>query len=312
MNFETLINQATGRWHSIFNQVGVDAKYLVNKHGPCPLCGGRDRFRFDNKKQQGEWICSNCGAGDGFGLISKVKNIPIREAFKLVEPLISNAPIKETFNRPAIDGRSGAEKLWKSTRSVKEGSPVWSYLTSRLNGFYPSKVIREGHVTHSSDKGRPYFIMAAKVSDSDGRGVSVHKTYVMPDGQPAAVEPRKMLTAGAIPPGSAVRLTEPARHMGIAEGIETAMSAHILFGVPTWSGINATMLKSFQPPKICEFLTIFADNDLNFTGHSAAYDLARRLKMTNPNLKIEVQVPSRIGDWNDVLKGQRDEFRFED
>ena len=100
--------------------------------------------------------------------------------------------------------------------------------------------------------------------------------------------------------------------MGIAEGIETAMSAHILFGVPTWSGINATMLKSFNPPKICNFLTIFADNDVNFTGHSAAYDLARRLKMTNPDLKIEVQVPSQIGDWNDVLKEERDDIRLED
>ena len=312
MNFETLINQATGRWHSLLGQFGVDAKYLVNKHGPCPMCGGKNRFRFDNKRGQGEWICSNCGAGDGFGLVAKVKNIPIREAFKLIEPLIVTAPVKGAIAKPVIDGRSAAEKLWKSTRSVKDGSPVWSYLTARLNGFYPSNAIREGHVVHPSDKSRQYFIMAAKVSDADGRGVSVHKTYITPDGQPASVEPRKMLTAGSIPPGSAVRLTEPARHMGIAEGIETAMSAHVLFGVPTWSGINATMLKSFQPPKICDFLTIFADNDLNFTGHSAAYDLARRLKMTNQNLKVEVLVPSRIGDWNDVLKGVRDGFRFED
>ena len=311
MNFETLINQARGRWHSILSQSGVDSRYLVNKHGPCLICGGKNRFRFHNRRNQGDWICSQCGKGDGFDLIAKIKNIPIREAFQLIEPLISTAPVKETFNKP-VDGRLGAEKLWKSTRSVNEGSPVWSYLTTRLNGFYPSKAIREGQATHPSDKGRSYFIMAAKVTDSDGHGVSVHKTYIMPDGQPASVSPRKMLTSGSIPPGSAVRLTEPARHMGIAEGIETAMSAHILFGVPTWSGINATMLKSFNPPKICNFLTIFADNDVNFTGHSAAYDLARRLKMTNPDLKIEVQVPSQIGDWNDVLKEERDDIRLED
>ena len=311
MNFETLINQARGRWHSILSQSGVDSRYLVNKHGPCLICGGKNRFRFHNRRNQGDWICSQCGKGDGFDLIAKIKNIPIREAFQLIEPLISTAPVKETFNKP-VDGRLGAEKLWKSTISVNEGSPVWSYLTTRLNGFYPSKAIREGQATHPSDKGRSYFIMAAKVTDSDGHGVSVHKTYIMPDGQPASVSPRKMLTSGSIPPGSAVRLTEPARHMGIAEGIETAMSAHILFGVPTWSGINATMLKSFNPPKICNFLTIFADNDVNFTGHSAAYDLARRLKMTNPDLKIEVQVPSQIGDWNDVLKEKRDDIRLED
>ena len=311
MNFETLINQARGRWHSILSQSGVDSRYLVNKHGPCLICGGKNRFRFHNRRNQGDWICSKCGKGDGFDLIAKIKNIPIREAFQLIEPLISTAPVKETFNKP-VDGRLGAEKLWKSTKSIKDGSPVWLYLNDRLNGPYQSPDIREGYVSHPSDKDRDYFIMAAKVSDAEGKGVSVHRTFLMPDGTPAKLEPRKMLTAGAIPPGSAIRLTEPANHMGIAEGIETAMSAHILFGVPTWSGINATMLKSFNPPKICNFLTIFADNDVNFTGHSAAYDLARRLKMTNPDLKIEVQVPSQIGDWNDVLKEKRDDIRLED
>jgi len=310
MNFETLINQATGRWHSLLGQFGVDAKYLVNKHGPCPMCGGKNRFRFDNKRGQGEWICSNCGAGDGFGLVSKVKNIPIREAFKLIEPLIVTAPVKGAIAKPVIDGRSAAEKLWKSTRSVKDGSPVWSYLTARLNGFYPSNAIREGHVVHPSDKSRQYFIMAAKVSDADGRGVSVHKTYLLTNGEVAGFNPNKLLMAGSIPPGSAIRLTEPAESMGIAEGIETAMSASILTGIPTWSAISAPLLKQFQPPKICNFLTIFADNDVNFTGHSAAYDLARRLKMTNPEMKIEVCVPPRIGDWNDVLREKRNDQRI--
>ena len=154
--------------------------------------------------------------------------------------------------------------------------------------------------------------MAAKVTDSDGHGVSVHKTYIMPDGQPASVSPRKMLTSGSIPPGSAIRLTEPAESMGIAEGIETAMSASILTGVKTWSAISASMLKQFQPPKICTFLTIFADNDVNFTGQSASYELARRLKMTNPEMRIEVRVPPQVGDWNDVLKEERDDIRLED
>ena len=311
MNFATAVAQANGKWHNILTQMGVESRYLVNRHGPCPMCGGNDRFRFDNKSGRGDWICSNCGAGDGFSLVSRIKKISLLETRNLIEPLIKTASTRTVTPSVTVDGRGAAERLWRSTRKVQKGSPVWTYITERLNGFYPSSAIREGFTTHPKDKNHHY-IMAAKISDTEGRGVSVHKTFITTYGQSVPFEPRKMLTAGSIPPGSAVRLTEPARHMGIAEGIETAMSAHVLFGVPTWSGINATMLKSFQPPKICDFLTIFADNDLNFTGHSAAYDLARRLKMTNQNLKIEVQVPSRIGDWNDVLKGQRDEFRFED
>ena len=33
--------------------LGVPAKALTNRHGPCPICGGKDRFRFDDKGGRG-------------------------------------------------------------------------------------------------------------------------------------------------------------------------------------------------------------------------------------------------------------------
>ena len=41
---------ATGRWPNILAHFGVAEKFLTGKHGPCPICGGKDRFRFDNKE----------------------------------------------------------------------------------------------------------------------------------------------------------------------------------------------------------------------------------------------------------------------
>ena len=41
---------AQGRWRSILAVLGADEKTLSGKHGPCPMCGGRDRFRFDDKE----------------------------------------------------------------------------------------------------------------------------------------------------------------------------------------------------------------------------------------------------------------------
>lgn len=40
---------AAGRWRAILLSLGVNERALSGKHGPCPLCGGRDRFRFDDK-----------------------------------------------------------------------------------------------------------------------------------------------------------------------------------------------------------------------------------------------------------------------
>ena len=53
-------NAARGRWPSILQALGVDPKFLRNEHGPCPHCGGKDRFRFDDRLN-GSFFCSHCG-----------------------------------------------------------------------------------------------------------------------------------------------------------------------------------------------------------------------------------------------------------
>lgn len=42
-------NHARGRWPQILHHFWIDASHLKNKHGSCPVCGGKDRFRFDDK-----------------------------------------------------------------------------------------------------------------------------------------------------------------------------------------------------------------------------------------------------------------------
>ena len=59
---------ARGRWRGILHSLGMDERSLSGKHCPCPLCGGKDRFRFDDKDGRGTYYCSGCGAGDGVKL----------------------------------------------------------------------------------------------------------------------------------------------------------------------------------------------------------------------------------------------------
>lgn len=42
------VERARGRWREILPQLGIDTSYLRTRHGPCPLCGGKDRFRWDD------------------------------------------------------------------------------------------------------------------------------------------------------------------------------------------------------------------------------------------------------------------------
>ena len=78
---------ARGRWPAILADLGIEPTALRNNHGPCPGCGGRDRFRFDDKDGRGTFICGQGGdpiAGDGFDLLCHTHGWTKTEAFAAV------------------------------------------------------------------------------------------------------------------------------------------------------------------------------------------------------------------------------------
>ncbi|WP_418319663.1 primase-helicase zinc-binding domain-containing protein [Piscinibacter sakaiensis] len=38
--------RAHGHWTQILGSLGVDERILGKRNGPCPLCGGTDRFQY--------------------------------------------------------------------------------------------------------------------------------------------------------------------------------------------------------------------------------------------------------------------------
>lgn len=75
MNVTETVKQACGHWPRILPALGV--KVIKNRHQSCPVCGGSDRFRFDDKEGRGTWFCNQCGAGDGLKLVESVWRDPI-------------------------------------------------------------------------------------------------------------------------------------------------------------------------------------------------------------------------------------------
>lgn len=50
---------ARGHWSRILPALGVNV--LKNRHQPCPVCAGKDRFRFDDQEGRGTWFCNQGG-----------------------------------------------------------------------------------------------------------------------------------------------------------------------------------------------------------------------------------------------------------
>ena len=82
-----VVAAAAGHWPELLAGIGIDVPHR-GKHGPCPACGGKDRFRLDDKGGRGTWICNQCGSGDGLDLLARVTGKSTKEAAELIAPLV--------------------------------------------------------------------------------------------------------------------------------------------------------------------------------------------------------------------------------
>jgi len=301
-----LAERCLGRWRSILPALGIDSRMLVNKHGPCPMCDGKDRFRFDDKEGRGTWICNQCGSGDGIEMVKLKLGLDFKAAAAVIEPLIGGAEIDPAPQDPDHEQiERSMRQLAQRSKPVEVGDAVHRWLTGRLGVLttIPSCLRTVESCLYKDDDGLSYHpAMIASVRDADGKVQALHRTYLKADGSRAEVASvRKVL--GRIPDGSAVRLSEPSHTLGIAEGIETALAASAMFGIPVWAALNSGRLKVWQPPPDTAEVVVFADHDINCDGQEAAYALAKRLNRT---IAAQVVLPEAAGtDWNDVLLQRR-------
>jgi putative DNA primase/helicase len=297
---EPLTERARGRWYGILTELGVSPKLLENRHGPCPLCGGVDRFRFDDRDGRGTWICSRCGAGDGPELVKRLNGVDFKDAANLVEKIVADVPKRPPPKPTPAATRDELNRIWKRSQAVA-GTAVGKYLFARcgMAAEYPTQI---RHVFNGVNE------MIAMVTDGDGKPVTLHRTFLTPEGLKANGIGRsaRKLMPGPLPDSVAIRLSYGDEYvpkiLGVAEGIETALSVRQMFSIRCWSLINSVMMQKWNPPDGVEKIIIFGDNDKSFAGQAAAYKLANRL---SAKLSVEVKIPDQVGDWNDVHQGQR-------
>lgn len=301
-----LAERARGRWAGLLPMLGVDSKFLSPKQGPCPICGGKTRFRFDDKEGRGTWICNSCGAGDGAALAMKVAGIDFRELAERLDPIIGEVQPKAAKpDRSAEDCRASLNRLWRTAAKVRLDDPVGRYLRNRVGlASVPDCLRTVARLKYLDDTPSWHPAMVAMVRGADDRPATLHRTYLTADGRKADVPAPRRLMPGTIPPGAAVWLFDPGSTLGIAEGIETALAAASLCAVPVWAALDAGMMAKWEPPAEAREIIVFGDADAHFVGQEAAYALARRL--ARQDRTVTVKLPDRIGaDWNDILNDRK-------
>lgn len=198
--------EARGRWLTILSILGVSEVFLCDKHGPCPLCGGKDRFRWDNKDGRGTYFCNQCGSGDGFSLLMKLHGWNFNNtASEVRKALGAAAPDPKRAIQTTQQKLIAQEQLLTDTVPIAQHDPVDAYLTARGLGrkIYPDPLRLCPKIKFAGNLFFP--AMVAVVTDPEGKMATLHVTF-LDGGSKAPVDNPRRFTS-AIPTGSAVRLS---------------------------------------------------------------------------------------------------------
>ncbi|EAN9445591.1 DNA primase [Salmonella enterica] len=299
MNVTETVKQACGHWSRILPALGV--KVIKNRHQACPVCGGSDRFRFDDKEGRGTWFCNQCGAGDGLKLVEKVFGVSASEAAGKVDAVTGNLPpvalevIAAAEAETEADRKAAAAlavKLMEKTRPASGNA----YLTRK--GF-PGHECVMLTATHKSG-GVTFRAGDMVVPLYDNAGALVNVQLINSDGL------KRTLKGGAVK--GACHTIEGKKQAGkrlwVAEGYATALTVHHLTGetvMVALSSVNLLSLASLARQKhpACQ-IVLAADRDLNGNGQSKAAAAADACEGI-------VALPPVFGDWNDAFMQKGEE-----
>ena len=309
---------AIGRWAEIYKHFGLPG-VTGKKHWPkeCPVCGRKGKFRCDDKDGTGSYICV-CGSGDGWALLAAKTGKEFKVLASEVDSLIGN---EYTSDRATINPArtSLAQQREKVSRkfaklTLLRGTGAEGYLKERGINALPVESIR--YCDKQPVDGKNLQAIYALATDDKGELCYLHRTLL--DGEKKAQRggsAKKMMKLQEdsyleYAKSVAIRLFPVASTLGIAEGIETALSCHQITKCHTWATMNTAFMKKFRVPAGVKNLIIFADADANAAGHAAAFECAAaNLHAKNDLESVSVRWPAQ-GDFNDLLNNGSEVYEW--
>jgi putative DNA primase/helicase len=300
---DDVMKMTQGRWQDILSSNGISDDAISGKHSPCPLCGGRDRFRWVSSEGKGRWICNQCRpgrGGDGMDLLMEYTGRTFKDLAAEIKPELNK--YKQSAQPKKKDPRIRLNRVASGCVKITHGDPVSNYLFSRniekTENIYGLRYHPSMAYYHEGNYMGHYPAMVGRVITHEGLRESYHITYLSNAGEKADVpSPKKILPPVTTLNGcgcylSAIRNNE----LLVAEGIETALAGEQLFGIAGVAALTAGGMEKLIIPEGVERVLILGDNDASFTGQKSAYTLANRL--VREGLEVAVKI-STLGDFAD-------------
>jgi putative DNA primase/helicase len=245
--------------------------------------------------------------GDALDLVGAVLRLDLAEAFAwscrwLALPVADDRRGGSDTHHVALDRNSSDARaddpaarvaralgIWADGVPI-DGTPAELYLRSRgldparlfsLNGpgCWPATLRYSEHA--ALDPTRPCRALIVALHGTDcGLVRAIHRVLLQADGSAVRDKHGRRCKLSLAPISGKAAMgdywPDPEGRWGIAEGIESALAAYALTGIPTWAAISAGNMPHVAPPAWARHTTIFADRDP--PGIEAAAKMMRRLR----------------------------------
>jgi phage/plasmid primase-like uncharacterized protein len=277
--------------------------------GPCPMCGGRDRFSINIVKQV--FNCRGCkAAGDVIDMVCWLDRCEVSEACETLtgkgrpaelqkRPVVRPAPILVSDTQIDAETRQRAGVLWREAVPIA-GTLAEVYLAGR--GLEvpdrDGRVLRyHGHCPILGER-HPCLIALWRMIAGDAP-TAIHRRPLSRDGK--KVDTWKALGSIA---DAAIKLCadeDVCQGLHVGEGVETMLSAMQLDLRPAWALGSAGAIERFPVLAGIDCLTILVDNDESYVGQSAAAVCAER--WTAAGCEVVEIIPRTVGeDFDDIRR----------
>lgn len=309
------VDAVVGNWGKVFNYYGLPP-ITGNHHfkGKCPICEAKGKFRIDDKNGQGTYICK-CSSGTGWSLLEKTQGKDFKTLAREIDGILGNTYNGVSQPRDITQSEKIRNKVLNKFNKLKllNGTNASIYFKNR--GIEAHEINNVRFCENDKTPDGMFSAIYSIASDSKGNACYLHRTFLDGSKKADIKNNKKMLslqedTYLEHAQSVAIRLSDVSSTLGIAEGIETALSCKQKYKCNTWATLNASLMKRFIAPKGVKHLIIFADTDSNLTGHASAFECGRKNILSNNDVeKVSIRWPQK-GDFNDVINSDIEVYEW--
>jgi putative DNA primase/helicase len=310
-----------GRWSEVIRALAPQLATTVDRgrrHGPCDLCGGKDRCRCHNDfAETGGIFCNQCdGGADGFAVLCWANDWTFTETLEAVSKYLSYGTggsytatkAKSSQPKDWTGEHKKIKKLWDESKSTS--IRLVEYFKHRGLSVELPPTLRFHHALFHYPSKEYFPAIIAQIIKGNFL-VGLHRTFLDPCGYGKAPVSNPKLSKKCVESmsGGAIQLfdPEPDKPLVLCEGIETGLAVYEFTNWPVWSCVSSSMLEKVLLPDEIENIYIASDKDRSGAGEYSSQILARRLIGEGRRVKISLP-PSHIQedqtslDWLDQLR----------